>query len=76
MTWTWAIGFAFFSAFIWLVAAAIPIQKSPFLEMGVGGGRPSPQLDAILSRLRLQSRLNAAAALSMAVSVFLQLNQL
>jgi len=39
----------------------------------VGGGGPSPELEAVLGRLRLQSYLNAAAAPSTAVAVCLQL---
>jgi hypothetical protein len=72
MTWSWSIGFAALSALIWIAAAFVPIPKSPWLVLGAGGGRPSPELDAILHRLRLQSYLNAAAAFSMAVSVFFQ----
>ena len=38
----------------------------------VGGGGPSPELDMVLGRVRLQSKLNAAAAVSMAITVLLQ----
>jgi hypothetical protein len=69
---TWSIVFAFLSAAIWLAAALIPIPKTAWLVPGVGGGRPSPELDAVLSRLRLQSYLNAAAAFSTAIAVLLQ----
>jgi hypothetical protein len=69
---TWSIVFAFLSAAIWLAAALIPIPKTAWLVSGVGGGRPSPELDAVLSRLRLQSYFNAAAAFSTAIAVLLQ----
>jgi hypothetical protein len=66
---TWSIALAFLSALIWLAAALIPIPPTAWLVAGAGGGRPSPELDAILKKLKLQSRLNAAAALFMALSV-------
>jgi FG-GAP repeat len=66
-----AIGFGL-SALIWLAASLVPIPKTARLVMGVGGGRPSPELDVILARLRLQSRLNAFAAFGTAVSALFQ----
>jgi hypothetical protein len=69
----WSIYLASFSVLLWFVAAALPIPKTAYLQMGVGGGRPSPELDAILRKLRWQSWLNAAAALSMAISISFQL---
>ena len=68
----WSTVFAFLSAAIWLAGALIPIPTTAWLVAGVGGGRPSPSLDAILYRLRLQSYFNAAAAFSTAIAVFLQ----
>ncbi len=72
----WSIGFALLSVLIWLVAGFVPIPKNAYLPMGAGGGRPGPELNAILYRLRLQSYLNAAAAFSMAVSVLVYLKNL
>jgi hypothetical protein len=77
MTWlianiTWSVGFSALSALIWMAAAFIPIPKTAYLIMGVGGSRPSQELDAILYRLRWQACFNAAAAFCMAVSVILQ----
>ena len=69
----WSIAFTFFSAVIWLVAALVPIPRTVWIVAGAGGGRPSPDLDAVLRRLRLQSWLNAAAALSMFLAALLQL---
>jgi hypothetical protein len=70
---TWSSGFALLSAAIWVAAALIPIQKNVWIVARVGGGGPSPELEAVLGRLRLQSYLNAAAALSTAIAVYLQL---
>jgi hypothetical protein len=77
MTWLSClyIALALLSAVMWLVAATVRIPKTAWLEAGAGGGRPSPEFDAILKKLRLQSRLNAAAAVLMAISVLVQLVQ-
>jgi hypothetical protein len=79
MTWlpvvtiTWlSVALAFLSAAFWLASALVSIPKTAWLVSGVGGGRPSPELDAILKRLRLVSRLNFVGALLMAISVLLQ----
>jgi hypothetical protein len=75
MIWYWysSIALAFLSALLWFVAAAlVPIPRTAWLVPGVGGGRPSPELDAILRKLRRQSWLNAVAAVLMAFSVLLQ----
>jgi hypothetical protein len=69
---TWSVAFALLSAAIWLSSALIPIPKTVWLVSGVGGGRPSLDLDTILGRLRRQSYFNVAAALSMAISAWLQ----
>ena len=77
MTWlTWSnlyIALAFLSALMWLAAASVRISKTAWFEAGAGGGRPSPEFDAILKKLRLQSQLNAAGAFLMAGSVLVQL---
>lgn len=70
---TWSSGFALLSAGIWVAAALLPVPKTAWLVARIGGGGPSPELDTILHRLRRQSWLNAAAALSMAASVGLPL---
>jgi hypothetical protein len=70
---TWSIAFAGVSAAIWLGSALIPLPKTARLTARIGHGGPSPALDAILGRLKLQSYFNAAAAASMAVSVWLQI---
>jgi hypothetical protein len=74
MTWYggFAFGFGLLAAAIWLAASLVKVPKTVWLVMGVGGGRPSPELDAILNKLRLQSRLNAAAAFFTALSILLQ----
>jgi hypothetical protein len=69
---TWSAAFALLSAAIWLSSALVPIPKTAWLVSGVGAGRPSPELDGILGRLRRQSYFNVAAAASMAVSAWLQ----
>jgi ABC-type Fe3+-siderophore transport system permease subunit len=70
MTWSWlSTALAFASALIWFVAAAlVPLPNTAWFVPGAGGGRPSPEFDAILKKLRWQSRLNAAAAFAMALS--------
>ena len=70
---TWSFVFALLSALIWPAAALLPIPKKIWLVAHIGGGGPSPELEAILARLRLQSWMNAAAAISMAASVALQI---
>jgi len=79
MTWlsvvtiTWLpVALAFLSAAFWLASALVSILKTAWLVPGAGGGRPSPELDAILKKLRLVSQLNFAGALLMAISVLLQ----
>ena len=79
MTWlpvvtiTWlSVALAFLSAAFWLASALVSILKTAWLVPGAGGGRPSPELDAILKKLRLVSQLNFAGALLMAISVLLQ----
>ena len=78
MTWlpvtiTWlSVALAFLSAAFWLVSALVSIPKTAWLVSGFGDGRPSPELDAILKKLRLVSRLNFVGALLMAFSVLLQ----
>jgi len=69
----WSIAFAFLSAVIWFAAAVVPIRRTVWVVARVGGGGPSPELDTVLRRLRLQSWLNAAAALSMFIAALLQL---
>jgi hypothetical protein len=80
MTWlSWLyIALALLSAVMWLAAAkakAVQLPETAFFQAGVGGGRPSPEFDAILKQLRLQSGLNAAAAVLMAISALVQLAQ-
>lgn len=73
MIWYLSIALAFLSALLWFAAAAlVPIPGTAWLVPGAGLGRPSPELDAILKKLRRQSWLNATAALLMAISVLLQ----
>jgi hypothetical protein len=74
MTWLncFSFGFGLLAAAIWLAASLVKVPRTVWLQSGVGGGRPSLELDAVLDKLRLQSRLNAAAALSTALSVLLQ----
>ena len=78
MTWlpvvtiTWLSVALAFSAAFWLASALVSIPKTAWLVPGAGGGRPSPELDAILKKLRLVSRLNFVGALLMAISVLLQ----
>jgi hypothetical protein len=64
--------FAALSASLWLVAALAKLPTTIWLQSGVGGGRPSSEMEAVLARLRWQSRLNAAAAFCMFVSTLLQ----
>ena len=75
MTWySWfAFGFGLLAAVLWFAASLVEVPRTVGLQMGVGGGRPSPELDAVLDKLRLQSRLNAFAALSTAVSILFEL---
>jgi hypothetical protein len=67
-----AFGFGVLAAVIWFVASFVKVPRTVWLQAGVGGGRPSPELDAVLDKLRLQSRLNALAAFLTALSVLLQ----
>ena len=67
-----AFGVGMLAAAIWLAASLVKIPKTAWIVPGVGGGRPSPELNAVLDKLRLQSRLNAAAALFTALSILLQ----
>ena len=73
---TWSLAFTGLSALIWLSAAMIPFNRRPWLQMGVGGGRPSPELNMVLDRLAHQSWLNAAAAVCMFIAAWFQLRQL
>jgi hypothetical protein len=68
----WSLAFALLSALIWFAAALVQVPKTAWLVPGVGGGRPSPELDTVLRQLRRQSWLNCAAAVSMTASVALQ----
>jgi hypothetical protein len=74
MTWysCFAFGLGLLAAALWLAASLVKVPRTVWLQMGAGGGRPSPELDAILDKLRLQSRLNALAALSTALFVLLE----
>jgi hypothetical protein len=75
MTWVTVlyIALAFLSAVMWFAAALVRLPKTAWFQAGMGGGRPSPEFDDILKKLRLQSRLNAAGAALMASSVVVQL---
>jgi hypothetical protein len=68
-----SVVFAGLSALLWLAAAFVKLPTTVWLQFGVGGGRPSPEMDKVLTRLRLQSGLNAAAAFCMSISVVFQL---
>jgi hypothetical protein len=68
----WSVAFAGLSALLWLASALVKLPKTVWLQFGAGGGRPSPEMDMLLSQLRWQSRLNAAAAFSMFISVLFQ----
>jgi hypothetical protein len=74
MTWysCFAFGFGLLAAALWFAASLLKVPRTVWLLMGVGGGRPSPELDTVLDKLRLQSRLNAFAALSTAGSVLFE----
>ena len=74
MTWysCFAFGFGLLAAALWLTASLVKVPRTVWLQMGAGGGRPSPELDAILDKLRLQSGLNALAAFFTALSVLLE----
>jgi hypothetical protein len=53
MTWSWlSTALAFASALIWLAAALVPLPNTAWFVAGVGGGRPSPDFDAILKKLK------------------------
>lgn len=65
--------FSGLSAVLWLTAALAKLPDTIWLQSGVGGGRPSPEMDMVLSQLRWQSRLNAAAAICMFIAVLFQL---
>jgi hypothetical protein len=68
-----SVAFAGLSAALWLTAALVQLPATVWLQFGVGGGRPSPELDRVLGQLRRQSWLNAAAACCMFVSLSFQL---
>lgn len=62
------------SGLLWLASAFVPLPATVWLVSGVGGGRPSPELDKVLVRLRWQSRCNAAAAFCLFVSLWLKIS--
>lgn len=59
------------SAGFWIASAIIPLPERIWIQGRVGAGGPSPDVDKLVAKLRLQSRLSAAAAACQAVSVIL-----
>ena len=60
------------SAALWLAAAAVPMPRRIWIYARTGGGS-SEDAEALVSRLRLQSKLNGAAAIFAAGSVLTQI---
>jgi hypothetical protein len=69
MTWGEALGYL--AAFVWFASAAfIRLPSNIWFVARVGGGGPNKEFETLVWRLRLMSRLNAAAAFLTAASVF------
>jgi hypothetical protein len=60
--------FAALSAVFWLAAAFVNLPSNIWFQAHVGGGGRNQQFEKLVRRLRLQSHLNAVAAVFAALS--------
>jgi len=60
--------FAALSAAFWLAAAFVSLPSNIWFQAHVGGGGRNQEFEKLVRRLRLQSRLNAVAAVFAALS--------
>jgi hypothetical protein len=64
-----SVVFGCLSAVLWIGSSAVPMPHRVWIVARVGGGGPSDDVDLLVKRLRLQSRLSGAAALGAAVAM-------
>jgi hypothetical protein len=64
--------FGVMSAAFWLAAASVSLPSNIWFQSHIGAGGTNEEFEKLVGRLRLQSRLNAVAAIFAALTAIAQ----